>query len=321
MHKIIIIGAGELGSRHLQSLVNVAQKIEIEVVDTSLESLENAKKRFNDVNSHFKVEISFKTKISDLSKNIDIAIIATNSKVRKLVIQQLVSHATVKYLILEKVLFTKVIDYDEISQLLRINKVKTWVNCPRRMMQVYQNLKKEITGTIQLSVTGSNWGLGCNGIHFLDLFAFLSNSKKIVLTNNLIDETIIESKRKGFDEFTGTITGESENNTFQITSLSSGNSPISVTIMTQNTCYQIQEGPTGTLIKRNLENQLYLEEQKFSMPFQSQLTNIVVDQLIENGDCNLTTLEESSNLHLEFLSNFISLLQNKNKTIDECLIT
>jgi predicted dehydrogenase len=227
----------------------------------------------------------------------------------------------VKYLILEKVLFTKVIDYDEISQLLRINKVKTWVNCPRRMMQVYQNLKKEITGTIQLSVTGSNWGLGCNGIHFLDLFAFLSNSKKIVLTNNLIDETIIESKRKGFDEFTGTITGESENNTFQITSLSSGNSPISVTIMTQNTCYQIQEGPTGTLIKRNLENQLYLEEQKFSMPFQSQLTNIVVDQLIENGDCNLTTLEESSNLHLEFLSNFISFLQNKNKTIDECLIT
>jgi hypothetical protein len=91
--------------------------------------------------------------------------------------------------------------------------------------------------------------------------------------------------------------------------------------MTQNTCYQIQEGPTGTLIKRNLENQLYLEEQKFSMPFQSQLTNIVVDQLIENGDCNLTTLEESSNLHLEFLSNFISFLQNKNKTIDECLIT
>ncbi|NJM62856.1 MAG: alpha/beta hydrolase [Oscillatoriales cyanobacterium RU_3_3] len=53
--------------------------------------------------------------------------------------------------------------------------VKTWVNCPRRMQPAYHKLRQDLHGhsPITMRVVGGGWGLACNGIHFLDLAAFL----------------------------------------------------------------------------------------------------------------------------------------------------
>lgn len=323
MKNITLIGAGQLGSRHLQALAQVKQAISIQVIDSSIDSLKVAEARFKEVSGNFKGNISFHTDISYLEKEIDIAIIATNSKVRRGVIEQMIANSKVEYLILEKVLFVKTGDYEAVQTLLTENNIKTWVNCPRRMMPFYQDLQKELSGTIHFTATGNAWGLGCNGIHLLDLFAFLTQSSNLVLSNELIDKTIIESKRAGYIEFTGTITGFTDKYSFHITSFPNDVSPLHININTPNVRYSIQEGATGKVWISKLENAWKWEEASFSMPFQSQLTNLVVDELLEKGNCSLTTFKESSTLHLLFLNNLISFLRKVNNTnsIDECLIT
>jgi len=314
MNRIALIGAGQLGSRHLQALVLVKHLISIQVIDSSIESLKIAEGRFKEVSADFKGQISFYTDISSLDKNIDIAIVATNSKVRRGVIEQLVAHSKVNNLILEKVLFVKTEDYAAVEKLLNDNKIKTWVNCPRRIFPFYQNLQKELSGVIHFNAVGNAWGMGCNGIHLLDLFAFFIKSNEIVLSNNLIDKRVIESKRAGYIEFTGTITGHANGHSFHITSFGNDISPLLITINTPTARYCIQEGSTSKVRVSKLENKWAWEE---------QLTNIVVDKLIEEGDCELTKYKESAALHLVFLTNLISFLRevNNDNSINECLVT
>ncbi len=323
MKNIAIIGAGQLGSRHLQALASMKHPVCIQVVDSSAESLAVAEARFKEVGSNFTGKISFHTDISALEKQIDIAIVATNSKVRRRVVEQLTANSNVKNLILEKFLFVKSDDYQAVEKLLTEKKIKAWVNCPRRMIPFYQNLQKELSGNVEFNASGNSWGLSCNGIHLLDLFAFLTKSDNIVLSNDLIDKTVIESKRPGYIEFTGTITGKTGGHTFLIASFPDKTPSLRININTAAVRYSIEEGPEAKVWISRLDNNWALEEQTFNMPFQSQLTNIAADEILRTGNCSLTAYKESAELHLLFLNNLISFLrkENNDNSIDECSIT
>lgn len=323
MLNIAIIGAGQLGSRHLQALVNSKNILNIQVVDSSSDSLKIAEQRFNEVGQSFKGKISFHTTIDVLEKHIDVAIIATNSKVRRHVIAELIKNSKVKNLVLEKFLFTKEEDYAAVVMLLKENTVNAWVNCPRRMMRMYQEIQKNISGPIHFTATGNSWGLGCNGIHMLDLYAFLTQTNTIRLSNNLLDHVITESKRSGYIEVTGTITGYSGANSFHVTSFANDISPLCISLNTPTVRYKIEEGATTKITTSKLSNNWKYEKEEFKMPFQSQLTNVFIDELIETGSCKLTSFTESSVLHLAFLNNLLEFLRNikNDNTINECLIT
>ena len=84
MINIVLIGAGKLGSRHLQALAKIGIESNIFVVDPSAESREIAFARYNEVqvNSNIK-HLEFKDDISDLKiQRADVAIIATSSEIR-----------------------------------------------------------------------------------------------------------------------------------------------------------------------------------------------------------------------------------------------
>ncbi len=49
MYKIALIGAGQLGSRHLQALAKINLEISIEVVEPNTQASEVAKQRFNEI--------------------------------------------------------------------------------------------------------------------------------------------------------------------------------------------------------------------------------------------------------------------------------
>ena len=49
MYKVAIIGAGQLGSRHLQGLKVAASPLEITVMDSNEDSLKVAKERYDTV--------------------------------------------------------------------------------------------------------------------------------------------------------------------------------------------------------------------------------------------------------------------------------
>ena len=319
---IALVGAGQLGSRHLQSLSKVAN-LSIQVFDTSEDSLKTAKNRFEEVSKDFNGNISYHTNLGEIKNEIDIAIIATNSKVRRKIIEDILQISTIKNFILEKFLFVNKEDYSEISKLFLKKNIKAWVNCPRRLIDFYIKLKNEMQEPINFLVNGNSWGLGCNGIHFLDLFAFLIDSTKIDLSNVLIDRNTVESKRLGYIEFTGTIAGNSNENSFAINSNPLDPSPLVISISSNDVNYVIFEGSTSKVLKAKKINNWKWEEEFFDIPFQSQMTNVVVDSILQNGTCMLTSFEESSKLHLLFLDNLIDFLREikSDNTIEECLIT
>ena len=81
--KIAIIGAGQLGSRHLQGACKSSIKVDIEVVDPSESAIEIARERFYEVDNRTNViNIKFFESIEQLSDTLDLVIVATTSGVR-----------------------------------------------------------------------------------------------------------------------------------------------------------------------------------------------------------------------------------------------
>jgi predicted dehydrogenase len=321
MKKVLIIGAGQLGSRHLQGVLKSEIDFEVYVVDPNLSSLEIAKSRASEI-SHSK-HITFSESIENIPSKIEVVIVATNANVREQVITKLLNTIEVQFLILEKVLFQDLEAYDTIEQLIQIKNIKTWVNHPRRMFEHYQEIKKQIQeNSLQITnilATGNNWGLGCNGLHLLDLCAYLSNELKIETINtNQIDKRILASKRDGFIEFTGSLNVYFENKTYaEIISNDNENSSLTIFIATQKDKWLIREGNPISVIHLKDENTAPIEISEYKPQFQSELSALLVQDLLTLGTCKLPTYKEAYELHKPFINallDFYNVIENKAST-------
>ena len=171
MKNFLIIGAGQLGSRHLQGALKVEDKFHFYVLDPSEKSLGLAKTRAKEISHNH--PISFTAKWNDLPENLDIVIVATSANVRAKVVLQLLENHKVSFLVLEKVLFQDIDSYATVSELIIKTNTTTFVNHPRRTFDFYKQIKRNYHAskdkTLLMQVVGGNWGLGCNTLHFIDM--------------------------------------------------------------------------------------------------------------------------------------------------------
>lgn len=315
---IAIIGAGQLGSRHLQGLKKAQIPMNIFVLDASKNALSICEQRYAEISENKLIKhISFTSLWESLPDKIDIAIVATGSIPRCAIIHKLVEHHQCHQLILEKVLFPIMRQYDEISELFYKSNVQAWVNCSRRFLTCYQQLRDSLIndGPINFLMEGKNWGLCCNSIHFIDLFAYLSGSKLIDFDCSEIDPSIYESKRNGYIEMTGTIKGTSKNgSTLQISSFLEFDKPSKLLVKSQHHIIEIYEG----------QHKMILDgvDHYMNISYQSDLTGKYIEELFNNQSLSLTSYEESSLLHKQILPHFHNIY-NKISGIqsDLCPIT
>ena len=305
MKQILIIGAGQLGSRHLQGVLKSDLNLEVSVVDPNPLSLIIAKSRADEI-KHDK-SINFLESIEFVSKKVDIAIVATNANVREKVVTELLQSITVEFLILEKVLFQDIAAYEKIGGLINDYKVKTWVNHPRRVFEHYREIKKHIDEN-NLSMksflaTGNNWGLGCNGLHLLDICSYLSNNSGIKTINtNQLDKNILPSKREGFIEFTGSLSVYFENNLHaEINSNNTVSGSITIFIATEKDKWLIHESNKITVIHIDDKQETPIKIAEFYPQFQSNLSTFLVQDLLTLKSCKLPTYKEASKLHKPFI--------------------
>ena len=144
MYNIAVIGAGQLGSRHLQGLANSSKQFNIYLVDTSEKALAIAQQRFEEVSNSDNSSVFYHQNISALPEKINVSIVATTANVRRMVVEELLAKCSIKYLIFEKVVFQKSEDFLPILKLLRAKEVIAWVNCARRSYPFYNRLKKKL---------------------------------------------------------------------------------------------------------------------------------------------------------------------------------
>lgn len=308
----LIVGAGQLGSRHLQGMLSYNKHLQsIYVIDPSADSLSISKYRAAEIDHNH--QVFFQKDWINLPIDFDVVIVATNSNVREQVIYQLLTQCKVKYLILEKVLFSDLDAYQRVSKFLKSNSVKVWVNHPRRMYRSYREIKKilgnNFVGAFQ--VTGSEWGLGCNGLHFVDVFEYISGSTVEIIDADWVDNKFLESKRKGFIEFTGTIKGKLINGSvFQMTSLKGEPSAGTITLFDGENRLIIQETGTPKIYQMKQKDGFIQKFIPFDMEYQSTLTTSLLHDLFSSGSCSLPNFEGAKRTHELFIN---ALLKSYNK--------
>jgi hypothetical protein len=325
MFRLAIIGVGQLGSRHLQGLSQLPVDSEIDVIDPSSASLEVARQRFEEMPGNKAVHcVRYHSEITSLPKQLDYVVISTSADVRLICLERLLQHSAVKLLLLEKVLFQRIEDYAKADELIRRFGVKAWVNCPRVAYPIYSEIFEFFNGEklIYAQAIGGDWGLGCNGIHFIDLFRAISGQQLQSLDTEYLDKKVISSKRKGFIEFTGTLRGiYSSGMNVEITSLQDSLARLFITLRSENrTC--IVDETAGVGFFMDAINGAQWDRKDFRAPYLSELITSLVGELLQKETSSLPTFEESAKYHLVFiktLANFASKFHDGNK--NTCLIT
>lgn len=302
MFNVAIIGAGQLGSRHLQGLKGAASPMNITVMDSSEDSLEVARERYETIPAVGEKIVEFTTEINQLPSELDLVIVATGSKPRSAIVKSLLTASKVRNLVLEKVLFPRLSDYDDIARLIEEHEVNTWVNCPRRMFGNYQQILQLIDRTkpVKMQNAKENWSLCCNGIHMIDVFMYLTGEMDYIIDVSKLNQELEESKRPGYIEMTGTLT---------ITTPKGS----TLTLTSENN-YQ---GEKGIFIE-NGDLRIFIDEGKgiwtagdkknlYKMPFQSQLTGLLADGILIAGCCSLTPFKLSIQYHKPFIKALLTL--------------
>jgi hypothetical protein len=324
---IAVIGAGKLGSRHLQGLTSMNREIDITVIEPDSGAMEVAKNRYNEmpVNPLVRSVRYFKS-LDENEFDIDVCIVATNADVRRNVVETLLNRVEVNYLILEKVAFQSVQDFEYMIQFLHGKKTKAWVNCPRRMVPVFRDLREKTVihhkERVKISVAGSLWGLASNTIHMLDLLAFITGRKKMTVDVSGLDNEVYMSKRPGFIELGGRLTAQTEGgDILEVVDDREATLPLLMHIETDEEIVDINqtENSCGITFRRARKEPI---EMPFHIPVQSALTGKQTDQILEKGTSDLTSLEESFLFHKPMLDAFNAHLSSiRKRKISVCPIT
>ena len=329
MKKIVVIGAGNIGTRHVQALSTIDDlEVSIQVVDPFSEALIHAQSIVDGNEGRRVKKIDYFQSIDKLDNDLDLVIVATSSLVRRNIVEELLHKKNVNVLILEKVLFPKVEDYYAIDKLLKREGILTWVNCARRSWKFYQQFGEKLmnVGPVKMTISGKLWGLGCNTIHYLDLLTYLTGATEVPdIDISELDNVIISSKRNGYVEFTGSLKGKIGEHSFVLTSIEDSEPPFDITFTTDTAQYEIHErdsvGVVNTFIRDINGKWEIIDIESFTIPFQSKLTNIVAQEILCSGTCPLTSYTEAMRLHLPMINAFLSMININGYQTDICNIT
>ena len=281
-------------------MARLGSSIRLTVIDPFEASLERAQARWKEVTEEGAVPSTvWSTHLDVLESDVvRVAVVATSADVRLAVTTELLNLTSqVEHLVLEKVLVQSVDDLKHLQARVQSAGSTAWVNCPRRMWAGYQRLARRLRncGPLHVTVEGGDWGLGCNSIHFVDLFALLTEAKEFKVDATGLDSEVQPSRRKGFVEFTGTLELTAESgSSLRLISHRHDKRPIIVDVRDDAGAVHLRIDESGDRIVDLLDSQA---EDALGLRYQSQLSDLFTASLLKDGHCQLTPLALSAQLH------------------------
>lgn len=323
VYSVAIIGCGNLGSRHLQALKLSSKNLNLTVCESDDTARAIAQERYDQIKGSRSIKsIEYLSDYKKIHDRQDVIIIATSAGPRYDIATWIVKNVKVKYMILEKVVFQEIDQLNQFEKLIHEKKIKVWINCPRRMFSYYKKLKDKLCSVdkVDMKINGMNWGMACNSIHILDLYQYFTCCKNFLFNNDFLIQNAYDSKRKGYKEFFGEFFIETERGKISF-ACKNGNEMYSfIEIETELIKIMLFESSMKAIVVNKKTGETY--EETIDIQFQSNLTNIAVEQLLDKGDCELTKYEESAVLHKVILQCFLNHI-NKTSEMEEqrCPIT
>lgn len=312
--RVALVGAGQLGSRHLQALAKSDSPLAVDVIDPAPTALEVAAARFGEM-TPTAVTARFLAAIPQ-DAEYDLAIVASSSIPRAGIVKSLLAESRVANMVLEKFLFPRLDEYGEIGALLAEKGVNAWVNCPRRMFADYQALKETLRGPLVITVQGGMWGLASNAIHFVDLASWLADETFTVFDASGLDGTLHQSRRPGYKELSGSLIARNgAGSALFLHARHSSDAPHIVHITAEDSQHLISEGD-GTMTTWRRSAGWRPETAAFRVRFQSELSHIFARDILAAGKCALPSFAESSAMHKGLLTALIRLPATRAKTAE-----
>jgi len=293
MINILVVGSGNIGSRHIQGLIKSNKNKFIHIVETSHESKINTISRIKDVNSKFN-NYKFYKNIPNINKKFNLIIVSTKSGPRLSILKKILSYCSFENIILEKICFRNIREYLEANRLLKLNKKVAYINFSRREFKFYKQLKKKIDfkKIIFFQVCG-DLNLGSNLIHFIDLLYFLD------IDFNIKNLTISNTRYKVYDsiyvKISGNIFIESKSGVYFNFNDICKNKDCIIKIITDDNVFEINE--TKETFKIFLRKQNLNLNYKHEHVSDNSKAYVKKGKFIKNIDTNLNTIHQSIEIH------------------------
>jgi predicted dehydrogenase len=312
---VMLVGAGQLGSRHLQGLVKCNYMLSIYVVDPSLDALAVASQRWNDAGGEGSFhKVRFCQDLDDCPIDIDLAIVATTASHRAHVVSSLAERGRISYWILEKVLAQNIGQLAELIASVGAQS-QAWVNTPRRTISWHRELKNQLntSACVSLQVEGGPWGMACNAIHFFDLMAWWTGEKLISINTDSIESLWIKAKRANNWEIAGSLKGIfSDGSTVVMTSRPTGNPTYTMDVSNSLENWHIDE--TQGFVRKSSGKGLSIR-----LPLQSEMTASLVEDILSTGTCQLPDLISSVAIHSVLLDALLNHWRCHNDASANCV--
>ena len=295
--KAVVIGFGGMGCRHASSLMNGSQFSEIWILEPNETIFQDNCKRIDIDASRFQ----YVKNISSLPADIDFAVIATTSIPRYNIFDYLVQEKKVRTFLLEKVVFQSKQQFDDAIGLIKKYNVKAYCNFVNRYFPNYKLIKQQIdnSSTIKMVVSGGEFGLGCNSLHYIDLFQYLTSSTPALKQFKLVENNNKHKRGNHFKEILGQMRWQTNNgDVLVINSLLEKSNEVEISILNNENIDILNE---STLMHFSSNPLKGIGVEKFEILYTSYLTNEIFKD-IRLEQCLLPLVEETMFMHCELFN-------------------
>jgi predicted dehydrogenase len=171
--EVLVIGAGQIGSRHLQALARSNLVSCAHVVEPYADSRTRAAQRWQEAGGTPE-RLQF---VADETWPRCAAAICASPATGRLAIIERLAAIGVSHLLSEKVLFPNQADYTRSLEIVASAGINTAINHIYRYAPAFAVLRDLApVPPLHIEIAAGDNGLGCNLIHFLDLFEYLTCS-------------------------------------------------------------------------------------------------------------------------------------------------
>lgn len=198
-----------MGLRHARGVLSADVATEVVLIDQRQQALDDALEALSEAYQKGKLSLKLLDDFNPKAENFDVCILATTASSRK----ELCSIAVdceVKYLLIEKPLGQSYDQVKDLAESIETYPFETCVNLNMRMYDTFIDLRDDLAqlpqmnGCKTITLNTGTLGIGCNGIHYLDLLFFVLDADKADIVAAEIDDRLIPSGRgEEFCDFGG----------------------------------------------------------------------------------------------------------------------
>ena len=310
LKKILLIGCGELGSRHLQAIASLGDVGEIDVVEPNDKSIELGKERIKEISDlNDKIKFRWFKGIDKSSSGGDLCIVATRADVRCRLVKQAAGDLNYKYFLIEKIVSQSVREYADLMDFAAKKGLSIWVNCKTRSYEIHKYIKSHLNNSepIVFSRIGGNHGLATNGVHTADLFIYYDGTREIKSCGSRIDNMLHSTKRsQGVYDLSGCLYGYSDKGSDFMLSFAAGHTGPDLISITSPSCRFIVDHSQRFCFEGYPESGWQWKPVPITENWLvSNITKQFARDIFDKGACGLPTLKECFPAHKYILEELL----------------